>query len=227
MAVRLAGDSITFAGASLSVYRGRPRKDKYGGHWRTVYDGVEIAKYMFTASVPSDAPLMFLGRLEPVKGAHNAIAIAKGAKRRLVIAGNKVQGEGGSYFDRQIAPHLDGEEVVWVGPVDDAQKSALLGSAAALLMPIEWEEPFGIVMAEALACGTPVIGFSRGSVPEVVQDGVNGYLCRTVEEAIAAVGRLSLIDRVAVRSGCEAHFGDRVLVDTYEHLCLDAIASTR
>jgi glycosyltransferase involved in cell wall biosynthesis len=171
---------------------------------------------------------MFLGRLEAVKGAHNAIAIARGAKRRLVIAGNKVQGEEGSaYFDRHIAPYLDGEEVVWVGPVDDAQKSALLGSAAALLMPIEWEEPFGIVMAEALACGTPVIGFSRGSVPEVVQDGVNGYLCRTVEEAVAAVGRLSLIDRVAVRSGCEAHFGDRVLVDAYEHLCLDAIASTR
>jgi glycosyltransferase involved in cell wall biosynthesis len=85
-------------------------------------------------------------------------------------------------------------------------------------MPIEWEEPFGIVMAEALACGTPVIGFARGSVPEVVRDGFNGYLCRTVEEAIAAVGYLDRIDRASVRADCEKRFRAEVIVDQYERL---------
>jgi glycosyltransferase involved in cell wall biosynthesis len=216
----LAGKSILFAGASESIYRGRPRRGKYGGHWRTVYDGVEIAKYEFIPSVCSNAPLLFIGRLESIKGVHNAIAIARAARRRLIIAGNKVESpDGNSYFERQIAPHLDGEEIVWVGPVNDARKNSLLGSAAALLMPIEWEEPFGIVMAEAFACGTPVIAFPRGSVPEIVLNRLNGYICRTVNEAATAVGHLDRIDRKAVRSDCEARFSDTVLVDAYERLC--------
>jgi glycosyltransferase involved in cell wall biosynthesis len=224
IAVRIAGESIVFAGASARLYRDRPRKDRFGGHWRTIHDGVEIAKYEFAPSVRRDAPLVFLGRLEFVKGVHNAIAIAKGAKRKLIIAGNKVENpDAAQYFSQWIAPHLDGEQIVWVGQVDDAQKSSLLGSAAALLMPIEWEEPFGIVMAEALACGTPVVGFARGSVPEVVRDGVNGYLCHTVDEAVAAVGRLDRLDRAAVRSDCEARFSDTVVVDAYELLCREVL----
>jgi glycosyltransferase involved in cell wall biosynthesis len=102
--------------------------------------------------------------------------------------------------------------------VDDAQKNRLLGEAAALLMPIAWEEPFGIVMAEAFACGTPVIAFARGSVPEVVRAGVNGFTCRSVEEAIAAVGLLAGIDRAAVRADCEARFAGPVVEDAYESL---------
>ena len=223
-AVRLAGESIVFAGASGRVYDRRPRTDRYGGRWRTVYDGVEVAKYEFRAAVADDAPLMFLGRLESIKGAHNAIAIARGAARRLVIAGNRVESpEAGRYFDTRVAPHLDGKEIAWVGPVDDAQKACLLGSAAALLMPIEWEEPFGVVMAEALACGTPVIGFDRGSIPEVVRDGVTGFVCASIDEAVAAVRHLDRIDRAAVRADCEARFGDRVVVDAYERLCQEMV----
>jgi hypothetical protein len=100
--------------------------------------------------------------------------------------------------------------------VDDTQKSELLGGACALVFPTHWEETFGLVMVEAMACGTPVIGFARGAVPEVVRDGVNGYLCRSVEEAVAAVKRLDLIDRGAVRADCEARFSDSDMVSAYE-----------
>lgn len=218
-AVRIAGPSIRFTGCSDSLWRERTRRGPLGGAWRTIPNGVEIAAYDFSARVAPDAPLVFLGRLEAIKGTHHAIAIACAAGRRLVIAGNRVDhGEGSGYFEREIAPHLDGVRVTWIGPVDDTQKNTLLGSAAALLMPIEWEEPFGIVMAEALACGTPVIGFARGSVAEVVRDGINGYLCRDVREAATAVARLGRIDRAAARADCEARFGARAIVDAYERL---------
>jgi glycosyltransferase involved in cell wall biosynthesis len=218
-AVHLAGPSIRFTGCSDSLWRERAAHGPRGGVWSTIPNGVEISAYDFSAGVAPDAPLVFLGRLEAVKGAHHAIAIARAAGRRLVIAGNRVDhAEGRDYFERQISPHLDGARVTWIGPVDDPQKNTLLGSAAALLMPIEWEEPFGIVMAEALACGTPVIGFARGSVPEVVRDGINGFVCRDVEHAAAVVARLGSIDRAAVRADCEARFGDRAVVDAYEQL---------
>ena len=113
---------------------------------------------------------------------------------------------------------MDDDRVRFVGPVDDAAKNALLGSAAALLMPIGWEEPFGIVMAEAFACGTPVIAFSRGSVPEVIRDGVNGFACRTIDEAVDAVLALPRIDRRKVRADCDARFGAPVIAHAYESL---------
>jgi glycosyltransferase involved in cell wall biosynthesis len=184
-----------------------------------IFNGVDIGKYDFVRRTATDAPLVFLGRLERFKGAHHAIAIARRARRRLIIAGNRVKnGPADDYFDREIAPKVDGADVIYLGPVDDTQKNTLLGYAAALLMPIEWEEPFGIVMAEAMACGTPVIGFARGSLPEVIREGMNGYLCGTVDEAVSAIGRLDRIDRAAVRSDCEARFSDRAIVDAYELL---------
>jgi glycosyltransferase involved in cell wall biosynthesis len=122
------------------------------------------------------------------------------------------------YFESQLAPHIDGERVEYLGPVDDEAKNALLSSSAALLMPIEWEEPFGIVMAEAMACGTPIVGFARGSVNEVVRDGVDGFVCSGNTEAVSAVGRLGAIDRRAVRLGCEQRFSSTVVVDEYERL---------
>jgi glycosyltransferase involved in cell wall biosynthesis len=160
---------------------------------------------------------VFLGRLEPIKGAHSAIAIAKASGRRLLIAGNQVP-ESLEYFESRIAPHIDGERVQYLGPVDDRAKNALFSSAAALLMPIEWEEPFGIVMAEAMACGTPVVGFARGSVHEVVRDGINGYVCRGVAEAASAVAKLAAIDRSIVREECERRFSSTVVVEAYERL---------
>lgn len=214
-AVRLAGESIRFTGCSSSVYR----NTACVGHWQTIFNGVDVRKYTLATHAFEDAPLVFLGRLHPVKGAHHAIAIAAAAGRRLVLAGNRVEtGDAAGYFERAIAPHVDGTRVRYVGALDDAAKNQVLGSAAALLMPVEWEEPFGIVMAEAMACGTPVIGFARGSIPEIVRDGVNGFLCHNVGEAAAAVPRLGTIDRAAVRADCVARFSATAVVDAYERL---------
>jgi glycosyltransferase involved in cell wall biosynthesis len=217
IARRMARTSIRFTACSSNVYRGIPASDGSFGQWRTVFNGVDLKKYTFRPHVAADAPLAFLGRLEPIKGAHSAIAIAKASGRRLVIAGNRVP-ESREYFESRIAPHLYGECVQYLGPVDDRAKNALLSSAAALLMPIEWEEPFGIVMAEAMACGTPVVGFARGSVHEVVRDGINGYVCRGVAEAASAVAKLAAIDRSIVREDCERRFSSTVVVEAYERL---------
>jgi len=218
-AVTLAGPSLTFTGCSTSLYAPAMADGQGAGRWRTVFNGVDVSRYHAAPSVSAAAPLVFLGRVERIKGPHDAIAIARAAGRRLVIAGNVAEsGDEVRFFEDEIRPHIDGQSVEYVGPVDDERKNAILGSAAALLMPIHWEEPFGIVMAEAFACGTPVIGYARGSVPEVVLDGVNGFCCGTREAAVAAVGRLPAIDRRAVRADCEARFGADAIVDDYIRL---------
>lgn len=222
LARKASRGSLLFSACSASLICGHDPAP-----WRVVFNGVDLSLYRFVPDVPPDSPLVFLGRLEPIKGVHLAIAIARAAGRRLVIAGNRVEtGGAAGYFEREIAPHLaagDNDRVRWIGPVDDAAKNGLLGSAAALLMPIQWEEPFGIVMAEALACGTPVIGLRRGSVPEVVRDGVNGFVCDTAEEAAAAVPLLAGLDRREVRRDCEARFGADAIVSAYEAIYREMI----
>ena len=216
-ATRLGRGSLWFTGCSTNLYASG---DASGSCWRTVFNPVDPSVYAAVPHVAGNAPLAFLGRIEPIKGTHSAIAIARGAGRRLVIAGNVTDR---AYFDAEVAPHVDGRVVTYVGEVDDAAKNRLLGAAAALLMPIEWEEPFGIVMAEAFACGTPVVGFARGSVPEVVRDGVNGFVVRSVQEAIEAVGRLGDIDRAAVRRDCEERFACDAVVSAYERIYQEAV----
>ena len=187
-----------------------------GARWVVVPNGAPAAAYAFRAAVGADAPLVFLGRVERVKGVHTAIRVARMTGRRLLIAGNAARG--GQYFDREIAPHVDGSDIAYLGPVTDAQKDALLGRAAALLFPVEWDEPFGIVMAEALACGTPVVAFRRGAVPEVVEHGVTGFVCDTADEMAEAVRRLPELSRARCRASYEERFSDRVVVDGYERL---------
>ena len=184
------------------------------GNWHLVYNGVPMAVYDFVSQVDPDAPLVFLGRIEHIKGTHVAIDVAKRTGRRLIIAGNIPDGHA-DYFEREVKPHLDGERITYVGPVDDRQKNALLGSAAAFLMPILWEEPFGIVMAEALACGTPVVGLRRGSVPEVVEDGVTGFVRDDVDGLVEAVGRVPGLKREACRRRAERLFSDHAVVEGY------------
>jgi glycosyltransferase involved in cell wall biosynthesis len=184
------------------------------GRWHLVYNGVRMDAYDFASSISADAPLVFLGRIEHIKGTHLAIEIAKRANRSLVIAGNVPDGQR-RYFEEQVKPHLGNPLITYVGPVDDRQKNALLGRASALLMPILWEEPFGIVMAEALACGTPILGLARGSVPEVVDHGVTGFVCDDVGGLVKAVDRLPEIDRFNCRRRAEAMFSDRAVVDGY------------
>jgi glycosyltransferase involved in cell wall biosynthesis len=221
-ATRLAGDTLCFTGCSSRLYADAARQGASAAQWRTIFNGVDLTRYTPVARVPDDAPLMFLGRLERIKGPHHAIAIARAAKRPLVLAGNiPDRAEDAAFYHREVAPHVDGQHVAYIGPVDDAQKNVWLGRAAALLMPIEWDEPFGIVMAEALACGTPVIGFGRGSVPEVVRHGVNGFIGNTVAEAAAFVPQLWTLDRDAIRIDCSDRFGHEATVTAYERLYLE------
>ena len=206
-------ETLAFTGCSDHIAEQiRPHAPAY-----TVYNGVPLDTYTFRSNVEEDAPLVFLGRIAPIKGTHTAVEVAQRSGRPLVIAGN-VPDDQQNFFRGQIEPHLDGEHIQYVGPVDDEQKNDLLGRAAAFLMPIEWEEPFGIVMAEAMACGTPVIGTRRGSVPEVVEQGTTGFVCDSVEAMIDAVGRIDMIDRSDCRSRCEEMFSQTAVVDAYERL---------
>ncbi len=187
-----------------------------------VFNGVPMDTYAFQPAVEADAPLVFLGRVERIKGAHTAIDVAEASGRRLVIAGN-VSDE--AYFEAHVRPRLT-ERITYVGPVDDVQKNDLLGRALAFLMPIEWEEPFGIVMAEALACGTPVVGTPRGSVPEVVREGVNGFTAPDVTGMAEAVGRVPALSRASCRADAEARFSDTAIVGAYEALYRERIAAS-
>jgi glycosyltransferase involved in cell wall biosynthesis len=182
----------------------------------TIYNAAPFDKYDLKPTTDTDAPLVFLGRIEEIKGVREAILVAQKTGRRLVIAGN-VPEEGKTYFETEVRPHLD-DRIEYGGPVDDRQKNELLGTAAALLMPIQWNEPFGIVMAEAMACGTPVIGLARGAVPEVVEQGVTGFCCSSVEEMVLSVGKLSTINRRNVKSRASENFSAQAMVDKYVQL---------
>ncbi|MBY0227559.1 MAG: glycosyltransferase [Hyphomicrobium sp.] len=196
------------------------------GRWTLIPNGVSVERYNFRAEVAPDAPLVFLGRIEEIKGPHLAIEIARRTGRRLVIAGN-IPDEKRSWVEAHVLSQVDGDMVRHVGPVDDEQKNALLGKAAALLMPVLWEEPFGIVMAEAMACGTPVLGFRRGAVPEVIEDGVTGIVADDVDGLASAVNRVAGLDRVACRARAERLYSDTAIVTAYEALYSNAIAARR
>lgn len=179
----------------------------------TVYNGVDLEKYKFQSAVEDDAPLVFLGRIEPVKGTHIAVEASKATGKKLLIAGN-ISSEHQPYFEEKIAPHLD-EKIKYVGPVNDVQKNELLGKAAAFLMPIEWDEPFGIVMAEALACGTPVIGYRRGAVPEVVEHGVNGFIADSFNSLCSYILKSASLSRRDARKSAEKSFSSEVIIHRY------------
>jgi glycosyltransferase involved in cell wall biosynthesis len=156
--------------------------------------------------------LLFFGRIHPDKGTAEAIEVARRAGLPLVIAGI-VHDEG--YFAREVEPHVDGERVRYMGSVGPAEGARLLGDAVALLHLVNFAEPFGLAMVEAMASGTPVIGTRRGSVPEVVDDGLTGYLVTGTAEAIAAVPRAATLDRGAIRARAAERFSSERMVDAY------------
>jgi glycosyltransferase involved in cell wall biosynthesis len=167
-------------------------------------------------SVPIDAPLLFLSRVESIKGPHLAIEAAREAGRRLVIAGNhSATPQEATYWERAIRPRIDGKNVEYVGPVNDVEKNKLLGSAAALIVPIQWDEPFGIVFIEAMACGTPVISCPRGALPEIVDNGKTGRLVGSKSELSTALSQLERFDRAMARKAVDERFSKTVIVDQY------------
>ena len=158
--------------------------------------------------------LLFIGRMSPDKGAHRAIAVAMETGLPLKLAGKKREAAERRYFDELVAPHL-GRDIEYLGEVTHGQKVELLQDAMVTLFPIEWEEPFGLVMIEAMACGTPVIAFNRGSAPEIVEDGLTGFVVEDVNGAIGAVDRLGHLSREKVRRRFEERFTARRMAQDY------------
>jgi len=187
-----------------------------GANWvGTVYHGMPPSLYRFSAE--PRGYLAFLGRISPEKGPDRAIAIAKAVGMPLKIAA-KVDGADRAYYRERIEPLLDHPLIEFIGEIGDADKSEFLGGAEALLFPIEWPEPFGLVMIEAMACGTPVIGYRHGSAPEIIDHGVTGYLVRGEGEAAEAVGWAQALDRAAIRQRFETRFAAPVMAQAYVDL---------
>jgi glycosyltransferase involved in cell wall biosynthesis len=171
----------------------------------------------WTLSTEPGEHALWIGRMAPVKGPHRAIEAALEAGVPLVLAGPIQPGQD-EYFAREVEPAIDGEHVRYVGELDTQEKMKAYGEARAVLMPIRWAEPFGLVMTEAMACGTPVIAFGEGAAPEVVTDGVTGWVVEDEHEMAAALGRVDEIDRAACREHAERSFGLDAALDGYERV---------
>ena len=182
----------------------------------TIHHGVPL-NLMQPNFEPRGNYLAFIGRMSPEKGPDRAIAIARQLGIPIKIAA-KIDRVDEAYFKAKIAPLIDGVNVHFIGEINEHNKNAFLGEAVGLLFPIDWPEPFGLVMIEAMACGTPVLAFRRGSVPEIVDEGVSGMIVETMEEAIAAIPRLVAMDRRAVRRQFELRFSSPRMANEYVHL---------
>lgn len=195
-------------------------------HWiATVYNGLPERLYDFQPERGSY--LVFLGRMSREKGPETAIEIARRAGVPLRMAA-KIDDNDREYFESRVRPLLDPPAVEYLGEIDESGKNELLGGALALLFPVDWPEPFGLAMVEAMACGTPVIAYRRGAVPEIMADGETGYIVDNVDEAVAAVHRIETIDRAACRRHFETCFSARRMasdyLDTYRRQIADLSA---
>ncbi|HVZ17699.1 MAG TPA: glycosyltransferase family 4 protein [Terriglobales bacterium] len=182
---------------------------------RTIHHGIDPADYRFGRGERTH--FTFLGRIAPVKGTHNAIEIAKRSGIPLKIAG-EIQPRFKDYFESKIQPHIDGKLVEYVGEADLAMKNELLGSSLGLLFPIEWDEPFGLVMIEAMACGAPVYALSGGSVTEIVKDGVSGYIGKSIDELVIRTRNAPNFDFEGVRNYVMEKFSLDRMVQSYADL---------
>ena len=183
-------------------------------HVDVIHHGIAVADYTFGAD--KDDYAVFLGRMVPCTGPHLAIQAARRAGIRLKLAG-EIQPAFIDYWERQVLPHVDGDHVEYVGEADFALKNALLSKARALLFPIQWEEPFGLVMIEAMACGTPVLAFSGGAVAEVIRDGVNGWICRDVADMADRLASLD-VPPGSCRDCVQESFSVREMANRYVRL---------
>jgi len=176
----------------------------------TVYNGINISEFSF-CSDPKDY-LLFFGRIHPDKGTYEAIQIALKAGRKLIISG-LIQDE--NYFENKVKPFINDDSIVYVGNSGTKERDKLLGEAYALLHPISFEEPFGLSVAEAMLCGTPVIAFNKGSMPELIIDNKTGFLVNTIDEAVEAVNNIKSIDRVYCRKFASSKFSRQKMAEGY------------
>jgi glycosyltransferase involved in cell wall biosynthesis len=187
-----------------------------GGEWHTIYNCAPVDQFDYVPIVADDAPLVFLGRLDRCKGAHTAIKVAKLTNRKLIIAGNiSTLAHEKEYFCKEIEPNIDDKLIEYIGVVDNQQKNKLLGSAAAMLLPVEWYEPFPVVLPESFACGTPILAFLGGGVPEGIRPGVTGLLSNSAEEMAAHVQQISTLSRSACRSDALEKYSDTTIANNY------------
>ncbi|HEX2029545.1 MAG TPA: glycosyltransferase family 4 protein [Nitriliruptorales bacterium] len=192
---------------------------------RVVYNACDFSAFPPVAA--SGDYLTFLGRMSPHKGPTTAIRLARRLGWPIVLAGEPMTAAERRYFTAEVEPLIDQDRVRHVGAVDDSQKAALLGGAAALIFPIAWEEPFGIVMVESMACGTPVVALSRGSVPEVIDQGITGFFTADPRGLPDLVEQACGLDRRQVRAHAEQRFGLAAMVDAYEAVYRDAVGAGR
>ena len=199
----------------ISISDSQRRNDLRLNYVDTVYNGIDTDVFPFYPQ-PSNPPyLAFLGRMSPQKGPHLAIEIALRSGWNLKMAG-KVDHWDRQFFEEQVKPYIDGKQIEFLGEANHKQKCKLMGNATATLFPITWSEPFGLVMAESMVLGTPVIAMALGSTKEVIKDGSTGFLCHDVDECIAALNRLPKIERRACRDRIVKKFSVARMVDGYE-----------
>lgn len=199
----------------ISISNSQRRGDLQLNYVATVYNGIDTNRYSFHPQPNNPPYLAFLGRMSPEKGPHLAIEIARRTGWHLKMAG-KIDPVDREFFESQIKPQIDGKQIEFLGEFNHQEKCPLLGGAVATLFPITWNEPFGLVMAESMAVGTPVIAIAMGSTPEVIEDGKTGFLCHSVDECIAALDRIGEIDRVTCRDRVVAKFSVERMIDDYE-----------
>ncbi len=211
---------------SRSAFVAISDSDRHAGlqYAATIHHGIDLGTLPYRAS--SGECLVSFGRIHPDKGTADAIEISRRSGRRLVICGI-VQDE--AYFADAVEPYVDGDQVIFIGSVGPQRRAEVLGNAAALLHPIHFDEPFGLSVVEAMACGTPVVAYRRGSMAEIVDEGVTGYLAHDIESSVKALRAAVRLDRAAVRARAVARFGvDRMVEDylrVYEGLLMSASTS--
>ncbi|MGI5875782.1 MAG: glycosyltransferase family 4 protein [Dethiobacteria bacterium] len=176
----------------------------------TVYHGIDLENFTFNPE-PGDY-LLFFGRIHHDKGAREAIKIAERTGMKLILAGII---QDSTYYEQEVKPYLDGEKIIYIGSVGPVERNKILGGAYALLHPINFNEPFGLSVVESMACGTPVIAFPRGSMPEIIEDGVNGLLVPDIDSAVSAVEKIRELDRQLCRQTVEKRFTKERMVKDY------------
>lgn len=188
----------------VAISRDQARREEFPG-LNVIHHGLRLDQYELGRGRRDY--LCFIGRIAPIKGTHIAVAVAERTGLPLKIAG-EIQPMYRDYWESEILPHVDGHHIEYVGEVNLAAKNELLGGARALLFPIQWEEPFGLVMIEAMACGAPVLAFGRGSVPEIVADGRSGWICRDVDDMVHRV-----LEEPVAAASCRRHVAEHFSLD--------------